>query len=794
LANIPKTVLDCTVVKDPEDREGFRMKYTVMGNQNKITKFCDAGMDPYMFLKRSDKWVLKDHRDEFRGTFDNGEFINFNGESVIRLDMPGPRQTGEFRNLLESKYHIHTFESDIPFYRRWMIDMGIRQPLLKKILYVDIEVDARTGFCTPDYPEGQIVSIAAVGSDGKEYFFCNRDEGYILRHFYNLVASKYEVITGWNFCGEPTYGVPFDWPYILARTKKIELHRYFIPIQQMDAYRAYLKFTDFETKGVSNSLDAVSLRHLGVGKHGKYDANLAWDSLVNDPEHKWLYEYNMQDARLVQQLDAELDILGPYIVSVTKLPVFLRDLDKMSIVWEAMLLDRCRQTNPRPVFPRKRMVHLGDVRGALTFEPTPGVHDSVLVVDYAGLYISVMQLIGISPEMVLRFRDYLVNEEGIDPEALLRSTFVTVPVIKKYVEFVQSQENEPLYKQILTELTSTRDEQKELRKKHPLGSLEYKYYNAAQKFTKTVLVSGYGVQGLRSQKKKEFLSRWYSPLMANMITFVAREIQGWTRKYFEKRGWIVTYGDTDSVFLKKKGFGSFDLGLMAKELTEECTKDVRNWVHQILGIDDTSFLFIKAEKVYSEIIHGLEKQKKRYMGYQVWLEDEGFIEKKYDVVGAWQIRSDAFELLKEAENEITNLMFKHRDDARAHVDDYLSRLRRMLLDSVSDPELKAEVIPKLVIEKGMNKPPLAYAEGNQLRRIAMQLLDRGGFRPGERLRWLQVATKPKKVEFALSPEDELDQIQMDYSGYMYYYERVKKMVDVWVPEATIQMSMEAFSS
>ncbi|MFQ5884851.1 MAG: hypothetical protein ACE5IO_07100, partial [Thermoplasmata archaeon] len=212
------------------------------------------------------------------------------------------------------------------------------------------------------------------------------------------------------------------------------------------------------------------------------------------------------------------------------------------------------------------------------------------------------------------------------------------------------------------------------------------------------------------------------------------------------------------------------------------------------GVADTSFLLIKAEKIYKDIIHGLDRQKKRYMGDIVWTEDGGFCESRYDVTGAWQIRSDAFQLLKEAENEVTNIMFKHRDNARFYVDKYLSKLRRDLLDGKYREEL--------VLEKGMSKPPTAYAEGNQLRRISEQLLERGEYRPGERLKWVAISKKLQNVtfsenpqkEYALAPDDDLSSLEITHSGYLYYYERVKKMVDVWVPQATEQLTMEAFSS
>lgn len=792
---VPKTVLDCTVVKDPTDPQHFRMKYTRMGNSGiKQAEFCDAGMNPYLFVRRKDKSIVKSllssskWSKSFRKIVDNGEFLSFQQEPMIKVEMSGPYQVGKFRDAIEAKGAI-TAESDIPFVRRWFIDMGIRQPLMDKILYTDIEIDNRAGTWSPDYPEGQIISIAAKGSDGKEFFFCNKDERYVLHHFFNLIEKHYQVITGWNFCGRKgDAGNPFDWPYIVARANKIGLRRQFIPIQPMDCYRSYLRFIDYESIGESNGLDDVALRHLGIGKADKYDGFKAWDSLVNDPEHKWLKTYNMRDAELVKMLDEELSICNPYIVSASELPVFLRDLDKMSIVWEQMYLQHCRELNPRLTFPRKRQVTYGDVRGALNFEPMPGAHDAVMVVDYAGLYISVMQLVSISPELVYRFQEKLVDEEGVDPDDMLTSDFLTVDVVRKYIQFAESQSVPPVYKRILMELTEKRNRQKEERKqaadKFGKDSFEYKYFDAAQKFTKVVLVSGYGVQGKKKKKVKTGYERFYNVLMANMITFVSRQIQIWTKQYFESREWTVTYGDTDSVFLMKKDIHWLELGTNAEEIAIECTRHARKWAAETFGMSDVSFLTIKAEKVYSKIAFGQEKQKKNYVGIYKWHEDSGFCEPVYQVKGAAQKRTSTCELAKEVEHEIIELLFEYGDRSWEPVQIYLERLRRELLDG--------ELDEKLVLSSGMNKPIQEYKENSIWRRVAEKLIAQGRFRPGERIQWVVRQSKPMRIEYPIISDSDFDSLEMTYDGYRYYMDMLNKLVRKWVPPSMNQTIVEAY--
>lgn len=793
---IPKEVLDCTVVKDPEDPEGFRMKYTQMRGSQKKTYFCEAGINPYLFVRRKDKSQVLEllnrskFQKSFKGVYDNGEFISYQQEPMVKVEMSGPYQVGKFRSYVEER-DVLTEESDIPFIRRWFIDMGIRQPLMKDILYADIEIDGRKGFGNPDNPTQRILSIAAVGSDGDEYFFCNRDERYILSHFFNLIKNKYQVITGWNFSGKRDInGVPFDWPYIINRCKKIGFRREFIPIQQTDAYRSYVRFVDYQAIGESNELDEVGHRHLGIGKTGKYDADLAWDSLVNDPKHEWLQKYNMRDAVLVKKLDEELNITNPYLVAASKLPVFLRDLDKMTLVWEAMILDKCKNLNPRLVVPRKRRVQYGDVRGALTFLPIPGIHDAVLVLDYTGLYIAVMQLISISPEMVHRFQQHLINEEGFEPEVVRSSDFVSVPIVRKYVKFVQQQSDSPVYKDILVELGKTRMEQKEKRRQASESagkdSFEYKYYDAAQKFTKELLVSGYGVQAQRSKGGDSGLARFYNALMANMITFVARDMQMWTKKYFEKRGWIVLYGDTDSVFIFKSGIDWLTLSVDAEKIAKDVTNDVQEWLCSRYKIDDVSFANLKAEKVFGDIVHGQGEQKKHYIGYIVWHEDLGVCNPIYEVKGAAQKRADGFELQKEVEHEVIELYREHRDDVRYHVDMYLKRLRRELLDGKFDE--------KLVLSKGMTKPVDEYSDNYHLRKIAENLQSQGRFRPGQKLHWVVTDISRGQVREPIQDISEIDDLRIYYGGYDYYFDRIEKVVNKWIPPTYQQTTLEMLSS
>ena len=105
-------ILDAKWVKE----EG-ELKLLVVTHDKKF-KLIDPRMNPYFFIKKQDywdvKWMLKGTEVE---TDSGAETLD--GVPVVKISVDFPDQVRSLRDKLESK-GIDTFESDIPFVKRWM--------------------------------------------------------------------------------------------------------------------------------------------------------------------------------------------------------------------------------------------------------------------------------------------------------------------------------------------------------------------------------------------------------------------------------------------------------------------------------------------------------------------------------------------------------------------------------------------------------------------------------------------------------------------------------------------------
>jgi len=253
---LPREILDAEWIKG----NGFPLiRYA---DENKKIRIVPAGMHPYFFIKQADLGEAIKYFKNRVVNIERGNFVTITGHKAVKIsarypsDISNDKRTG-LRDILE-KNGIETFESDIPFVKRWMIDNDIRQVPITEKAYMDIEVDAREGFPEPDKAPFRVLCISVSGSDGKKYFFCDKDEKKMLKSFLRLIRSKYHMLTGWNI-------KKFDWPYLVNRiTRQLKMRMGFIPIQEIDAMLNYTKLTLWGFIGKSYRLEAVAKTYLGV--------------------------------------------------------------------------------------------------------------------------------------------------------------------------------------------------------------------------------------------------------------------------------------------------------------------------------------------------------------------------------------------------------------------------------------------------------------------------------------------------------------------------------------------------
>ena len=150
-------------------------------------------------------------------------------------------------------------------------------------------------------------------------------------------------------------------------------------------------------------------------------------------------------------------------------------------------------------------------RVATCSNPWHGLHDNVWVFDFKSLYPSVIRTFNIDP---------LSYVESPAPQADLIETpggaFRREPAILP---------------RLLDDLFPRREAARQA------GD------EVASHAIKILMNSFYGVLGTPA-------CRFYNPALANSITGMGREILLWSKRWFEAAGFVVLYGDTDSLFVQ----------------------------------------------------------------------------------------------------------------------------------------------------------------------------------------------------------------------------------------------------
>lgn len=751
----------------------------------KRRRSMNTDIPPYFFIQRKDRSRLMElsalNFCKIRGIYDNGDFATFDGIPAIKIEVDMPSSVPHVRDPLEAK-HILTYESDTPYIKRWMIDGGHTQCPIEDILYADIEVDGRERWGTPQSPTQQILSIGMIDSDGNENFLCDRSEKILLQDFLRIVTKKYHLITGWNFND-------YDWKYILKRMEQLNMRKPFIPIQRLDSMMSYQRFIVPTIKAgkIRVGIDDCGMRHFGVGKTEKYDAFVMWESFIGD--RKRLEAYNMQDVRLNKMLNEELHLLDPYLHSVKDFPLTLTELERMSYVWESLLMRECQTRNPRLVIPRKRSsanLENVDLGGGNVLETIPGYHANALEMDYKGLYPSMMRLLGISPEYVFAWQQDLIARAkggwtipwGEEPEALK----IDLTAVDDYSRFVQEMtkqkgQDQPMFRIVLGLLQDLRDAARKERDKYEEDTEDYTYWESRQLYYKVVLVSSYGVSGLKSGK-------FFMPNFVNLLTYTTRSTIEQSAKIFGEKDWSVAYGHTDSCIVRRT---NDDLDTMqvigqAYSLADEVNSEIREWLVNNVNADKDllEVIRIKPEKVATDLL--LSKAKTKKIMDVIWT--EGHFASYRFLGGVEEKRADAFELLGDVQMALTNMVFRDKSTyLGSEFEDYIEDIREKMFAGLLDE--------KLVISKALGKEPDKYDRTYPQVRVAKKLQKLGKYRHGEKVRYV-AASKPKGRPLLVMPVLDGEPFpRIDSSGYRHYYNAIKRLVDRWVVyESTQQETLE----
>ena len=269
-------------------------------------------------------------------------------------------------------------------------------------------------------------------------------------------------------------------------------------------------------------LDSVAEEMLGEKKN-----DLSWEEMKaswRDKEDLGAFaDYALKDSELTYRLGKEI---GPQILELSRITGLI-PFDACRLTYgqltENYLL---REAHERDMLPRNRPSRdkrrnrrrQGAYSGGFVYTPEPGLYENIAVLDFKSLYPTVLVSHNISP-------DTLNLEECGDQFEL------------DEFDYNFCQDNQGFFPELVEELVEDRSRLKEKMKDLDKDSSEHQNLDNRQQAEKILANSFYGYLGYNG-------ARWYSRECAEATTYLGRQYIQDTIDVAEDKGFEIVYGDS----------------------------------------------------------------------------------------------------------------------------------------------------------------------------------------------------------------------------------------------------------
>ena len=405
-------------------------------------------------------------------------------------------------------------------------------------------------------------------------------------------------------------------------------------------------------------------------------------------------EYSRADARLAYQIIEKLNLIS---LAVKRSKLTGMALDRVASSIAAFDFVYLSQLEPRKIRAPSMLTDREHYRnrhsGALVLEPKPGYYRNVWAFDYRSLYPSIIRTFNIDPLTLSS------DEESKD---VIRTT------------------NDACYRRdpailptFLDQLFTEREQAKAANDR------------ISSQAIKILMNSFYGVLATP-------LSRFHNPEMANSVTSLGRHFLRFAKSWFEDHGYVVLYGDTDSVFVASdinepdKAFRHGD------ELRCEFNYDLASYIRREWQLENK--LELELEHLYTKFfLQHMRRSKsgsrKRYVGLDYRSQQILF-------VGLESVRRDWTELAKDLQREMFRRLF-----AEESVEEYLrSYIAELLSGTLNE---------KLVYKKRLRKPLHEYKKVSPPYVVAGRKLES----PSRIVEYVMTTDGPEPVEIQTHEPD-----------------------------------------
>ena len=470
--------------------------------------------------------------------------------------------------LIKQAIPFTCYEYNIPFTKRFIFDMKLIPfsiihykrdgRIIKDITKIEqsdkveldtlsFDIETYNPLGAPRENKDPIIMISYAGKHSgvisykkahKEFLQVVQDEKDMLERFSEIIEQEApDVIFGYNTSN-------FDLPYlekrsdllkarlVLGRTKLLKkirkgmvngmridgrIHIDVYPAVRFFGFIGLIKAQEFTLRKISEEV---------IGKK-KIDLKMndiwqLWDK--NKIEE--LAEYSLVDAQITKELGDHFLPLQIELSRVAKMTLFDVALSTSGQLVENLLMYEATQKNmispsrPSDSSVKERMAN--PIEGAYVKIPEPGIYNNIAVMDFRGLYPSIIVSYNIDP---------LTIDKNGDENCFISPT--GAKFLKKPLGLIPS---------VVDWLLDYRIKIKQELKKAEKGSAKYKTLEARSHALKILTNSVYGYTAYPR-------ARWYSRECGESTTAWGRKHIQETIKAAEEAGFKVLYGDTDSLMI-----------------------------------------------------------------------------------------------------------------------------------------------------------------------------------------------------------------------------------------------------
>lgn len=560
---------------DYESGEKVTIKLFGRTTEGKKIELVDDSLQPYFWVTaKKELEILKKKIENMKGVvkaeIENKKFY----EEPIKAIKVTVKTPGDVQKVGHDIRHTRNVEAvlevDINFTRRYLIDKDIIPLQLHevevednrikkitpkegsydepKVLAFDIETYFEPGRYSVDTRD-PIISLSLYGEKLKKVItwkkFPTEEDITFVSNEAELIKEFMKTIKQYD----PDYLVGYfsdgyDIPYIRTRAEKnkVDLDKEIkglninrrrttkaeTTVVHIDLFSFIITIMGPALKTENFDLNSVARELIGEGKADMEIAKmgLVWDSGSKEIEE--ICMYNLRDSEITYKLCNRIITNLNELTKVIGQPIF--DISRLSYgpLVEWYLVRKAKQYNEicpnRPVRETimTRMMK-EKYKGAFVYDPKPGFYENLALVDFKGMYPSIIVSYNITPTTITTEKKGSYETPEIEHDG-------------KTIRYYFTKKEGFIAKSIKEIIIKRNELKKALREKFD-KALEGRSYAL-----KTVSNSAYGYMGF-------FGARWHSRECAESITAFARY---YIQKTIEEaqEEFEVIYGDTDSIILK----------------------------------------------------------------------------------------------------------------------------------------------------------------------------------------------------------------------------------------------------